>query len=430
MRPTIEKYLPELDQIKKIRDSLKECKDEWLETKPGGKGKPGSKYMGVNTVRQILDNAVSGMTYWDFGLIEQWKEEVYKYDKDNTKTWLFDGYVYHVRGYLFIPGLGHREQYGCKIAIGGKDNQDSAYKAAASNVLVKAASLFGVGESIYSKIKVETEADYEQSQYDQMQQSGQYQFQQQPQYGQQQGFQQQQQDFQQGYQQPQGGFQAPQDQYAQPQQQGFGQPYFDPNQQQSYFQPTPEQQQQFQQPQQGFAGQQPFGQPQQQGNWAQDMNNEANGTFNQAPELHEDEYPFNPHEPNTPAANAWDQRNMPQQPVSAQEQPFKATPQAEAQPQAFQAEPAQPVGAPVQTQQQQPAATPAPEEPKPSAIPAQWDQIEIQKIHQHRARLGIKTDNDILPYLREFLKKDDAIPADLVPGNLAEFNIFLEKFAA
>jgi hypothetical protein len=147
--------LEDLQRFSQVKRLLKTCKDEWLESKPGAKG---GKFLGVNTVRQILDHAVDGITYWDFGITQQWKEEVYRQNKSNNQ-WELDGYVYHVRGYLYIPGVGHREQYGCKIAIGGKDNQDSAYKAAASNCLVKCSSMFGVGEDVYSKIKVEMEEE-------------------------------------------------------------------------------------------------------------------------------------------------------------------------------------------------------------------------------------------------------------------------------
>lgn len=153
----------DVEEAKKIRETLKECKDEWLESKPNGHG----KYLGVNTIRQILDSAAG---YWDFTILEQWREEVYKFDK-SSRTYNFDGYVYHVKGELYIPLLGRRSQFGSKPAVGGKDNQDSAYKAAASNCLNKCASLFGVGESVYSKIKVDIE---EEQQYQQMQQDPNY----------------------------------------------------------------------------------------------------------------------------------------------------------------------------------------------------------------------------------------------------------------
>lgn len=154
-----------------MQAKLKDCKDEWLETKPG---RGGGKYLGVNTIRQILDAAAG---YWDFKIEEQWKEEVHRFDK-NSNAWVFDGYVFHIKGSIHIPLLGTRSQFGSKVAVGGKDNQDSAYKAAASNCLNKCASLFGVGESVYSKVQVNME---DQNQYNQMQQNPNYAFGQQPQ---------------------------------------------------------------------------------------------------------------------------------------------------------------------------------------------------------------------------------------------------------
>lgn len=153
---------------------LKECKDEWLEQKPG---RGGGKYLGVNTIRQILDAAAG---YWDFNINEQFKEEVHRYDKglnNGAGGWVFDGYVFHVKGSIYIPLLGTRSQFGSKVAIGGKDNQDSAYKSAASNCLNKCASLFGVGETVYSKFQVQ----YDDGGFNQMQQDPNYAFGQQPQ---------------------------------------------------------------------------------------------------------------------------------------------------------------------------------------------------------------------------------------------------------
>ncbi len=149
----MEKFVPQnMEEVNKIKTKLKECKEEWIKKKPGNK----ESYISHNTIRQILDSAVKGITYWDFHILEQWKEEVYAYDK-NSRSYYFDGHVYHVRGVMHIPGLGKKEQFGSKPALGGKNNQDSAYKAAASNCFAKCASLFGVGENIYSKILLEEE---------------------------------------------------------------------------------------------------------------------------------------------------------------------------------------------------------------------------------------------------------------------------------
>ncbi len=385
MRETIEKYIPELKDLKKIKEALKECKDEWLETKPGSGKKPASNYMGVNTVRQIIDAAVDGYTYWDFGITDQWREEVYKLSQDKS-TWNFDGYVYHVKAYLFIPGLGHKEQYGCKIAIGGKDNQDSAYKSATSNALVKTASLFGVGESIYSKIKVEAEEDA--NAYNDLQNNAQ--------------------DYM---------MQPEQQTHQQTQQQAVQYPNY--NNQNNY-------QDNYQQPQQQW--QQPQNEQQQQ-QWPQNTNINVSNFDANNPES----YPFNVHPEGSIESQQWQtqygqQTNPPQQeqftpqpqnvPVEqhsfvAQPNPNVAQPQASAaaiQPGTF--------TAPVETTQAQ------------SAIPKEWNPEEMVKIQNHKARLNIQSNEGMLPYLREYLRKEEAEIKDLTPDNLQGFNTFLEKYQA
>ncbi len=365
----IEKYLPSLEDVSKIREKLKECKSEWLQKKEASGGKPATEYMGVNTVRQIIDNAVQGITYWDHGIKHQWREEVHKYDK-SQRVWNFDGYVYHVLAYIMIPGLGRREQFGAKVAVGGKDNQDSAYKAAASNALVKAAALFGVGEAIYSKIKIE---DEEQQMYEQIQQNPQYQIGQQPAQPQpyydpnawNQGAQQSYYGGQQGYYPQQGGYHE-QPNYGQ--QNGYpqqGQPdYFIQGGQQAY----PQQGQPLTHTDSALNAQPTFPQYQQEQQPAQtgfDPNNADN-------------FPFNPHPEGSQQATAWDKQHLP-----------PAQPQSVEQPAAIS------YGAPVGGEQ-------------PSALPPEWDPQEIAKMHQHRARLNITGEKGIEKYDAKFLRDEQA----------------------
>lgn len=390
MRATIEQFLPSLEQVKKIRSTLKTVKDEWLETKPG---KGNNKYIGVNTVRQILEHATDGVTYWDFGTTKEWREEVYKYNKDNN-SWQFDGYVYHVKGYLFIPGLGQREQYGCKVAIGGKDNQDSAYKSATSNALVKCASLFGVGEDLYSKIKIDTGDD---DQYYGMQQDPGY-----------------------ALNNNQGNYPHQNPPQFYPDQQQQQQHVWGNNQSsQTYFNPQQwvQTDNQPQQQQQQYVPEQQWHQQQQQ----QNFNQQPADPFQHVQPLNlpDNVYPFNPHEPGTPQAQQWDQQNMPQ----AQEQSFSAQPSGQAQPNNFQPQEQKPqsVGAPV--------GAPQPPEPHVSAIPHTWDPNEMQRIHMHKARLNIKTDDQFVPYLRDYFKKEQASLQDITPETLKGLNDYLEKIA-
>lgn len=321
--PVPDQYLPSFEQIKKIKENLKIVKDEWLEVKP----KMNQKYIGISTVRQILDYAVEGITYWDFDITDQWRDEVYKFNKQSNQYY-FDGYVYHVRGSLFIPGLGRKTQFGCKVAVGGKDNQDSAYKAAASNCLAKCASLFGVGHDVYSKFTIDFSDD--DKQYQQMVESPNY-----------------------------------------------------------YVQNSNQQAQSV-----NSWGQQ-WGNP----------NQPPNG-FQQADE--NIDYPFE----NVPEQNKYEAQ--PQQ-VNIQEN------QA-AQPNSYQAQPQQ-FGPP-----QDQNAQDKPE--KKSAIPAQWDPNEIQRIHAHKARLNIQSDEELIPFLRDYFKTESASLDLITPETLKGFNDHLDKIQA
>lgn len=137
-----------IEQIKVINDRLRAFDPGWVKSKDQFGGKPAQNYLDNQTVTQILNYATYGITTWDFSLEDQWREEVHKKDKQSNQ-WIFDGYVYHVKGTLTIEGLGSRSQFGKKIATGGATGQDMSYQSAASNALSKCASLFGVGEALY-----------------------------------------------------------------------------------------------------------------------------------------------------------------------------------------------------------------------------------------------------------------------------------------
>lgn len=428
MRATIEKFLPaSMEEVKTIKGKLKECRDEWLETKPKGN----QKYVGVNTVVQILDFAVDGITYWDFTLHEQWKEQVYKFVKE-TGAWVFDGYVYHVRGSLFIPGIGDRAQYGCKVAIGGKDNQDSAYKSATSNCINKCASLFGVGSSVYNKITIDTGEADDQA-YNNLMQDPNYHVAQQgynnvypmqPQYNQQQYDQQQ---YQQ-YQQPQGQQwnQQYQEQAGQYPSLGQVQQY----QQQEQQQPVQTQQDWYQQTMQQYDPQ-AYAQMQQ-----QQESQSIQQAFQQADQAVANgqiETPFDNVQPQ----------------ATVQAQPFEAQPQATVQPQGYEVQ-TQSFGAPViETKQEQAPAPEKKEESTPEiwedpmtdksdplahVIPDNpWNSAEIQEaltaLRQHKERLNISTDNQLLPHVREFFKDENATIGSITPDTLVGFNAYLQNIA-
>jgi hypothetical protein len=354
LRPVlIEQFYPKnFDEIKKVKKALKQCKDEWLEQKPGKNGQM-VPYMGHNTMRQILDHAVDGITYWDFGIIDQWREEVYAYNKQ-TGQWYFDGYVYHVKGYMFIPGVGYREQFGCKVAVGGVNNQDSAYKSAASNCFTKCASMFGVGEEIYAKIKVEMEADEEEQRYQQLQQNPNYMIQ--------------------------------------------------SDQQQIWYQPP--QYQQSSPTNLMFSEQQELAQLQQA---IQETDREMQQGNIQTP--------FDP-QPN----------------YQATQQNFYAQPQQAGTPNQYQPETKQ-YGAPVNVQPQtQPSSANQQQQQQNQITTNPWQEqgviAELQRYQQHKARLNITDDSQMIGYLRDYFKDEKANINYLTPENIKGFNDYLETITA
>lgn len=406
---TKEERTERLAILKEIKEKLKECRPEWLE-----KNAKQQDSLGVWTVQQILDYATGGA--WDFVIEEQWREDVQKYDK-NSRQYHFDGYVYHVRGYLYIEGLGRRSQYGSKVAIGGKDNQNSSYKAAASDCLKKCASLFGVGSSIYSKIKIE-EDEYTQVQNDQNYMVGNQQ-QQQQQTGQNVTYVNQFGDHQQGeyvwfnnqWMHQSEYYTLKQQQTSQPTNGGqYPSPGLTEEQQKTQFyydtmkQYDPQGYEQMKQ----TAGPSPLEQSMQ--------------AADQAVAAGEINYPFN----QTPVS--------PGQPSGQQE--FQAQPQAEAAPQAEatqQSFQAVEYGAPVEPQKSE--AAPKKEEDPLAHIQAEnpWNTLEnqqsIEMFRQHKERLGIQKDQDLLPHVREFFKDEKASIASITPEVLVSFNDYLKNIA-
>jgi hypothetical protein len=400
-----------------IRDKLKECKDEWLE-----KNAKGQKALGVLTVQQILDNATGGL--WSFIIEEQWREEVSKFDK-KSGSYYFDGYVYHVRGRLEIEGLGARTQYGSKVAVGGKDNQNSSYKAAASDCLKKAASLFGVGASIYAKIRVE-EDEYTQIQQDPAYAVGQQQQQAQPQtYVNQQGYHQNgeyvyfnnnwvhQNEFfamlQQQQAQTTNGGQYPSPGLTEEQQRN--QWYHDTmkqNDPQGYQQMVQEQQQQSLTPEQQLH---------------QQRSAEITQTIAEVDQeiaAGKTEVPFN-------GQPVQQQTEVATQEFEAQPQ-HEALAQGSAQQQNYQAVE---YGAPASPE----TAAPKKEEDPLKDVQANnpWNtpenQVNINQFAAHKTRLGITRDADLLPYIRDYFKDEKAGLGSITPDVLSGFNEHLQNIA-
>lgn len=70
-------------------------------------------------------------------------------DKDGNQIYDDQAPYALVRGRLYVPGLGFRDEYGSQAIVGGQSEQLSAFKAAATDCLKKCASLFGIHLDIY-----------------------------------------------------------------------------------------------------------------------------------------------------------------------------------------------------------------------------------------------------------------------------------------
>lgn len=136
-----------LEQLRTLKNRLRVMDQAWVEskTKMGGGGGT-QNYISVDTAIQILEYATYGITTWDYVVHEQFQTEAHK---KNNGQFAFDGAIANVRASLTIHGLGTRTQYGRDVLTGGANQQAKAYQAATSNALSKCASMFGVGEKLY-----------------------------------------------------------------------------------------------------------------------------------------------------------------------------------------------------------------------------------------------------------------------------------------
>lgn len=104
------------------------------------------KYLSGNTVIDMLNDVFKYM--WDWEITRQWIEEGVGKGKG--------GYVAHVEGRLKVY-LKNGDEYfpitkmasGSKVIVGGVSQQDSIFKAAGTDALKKAASLFGIGLELW-----------------------------------------------------------------------------------------------------------------------------------------------------------------------------------------------------------------------------------------------------------------------------------------
>lgn len=120
-------------------------------------------YIEGHTVIRLLNKAFNYQ--WNFEIISEeivasqpkpitqynpsTKRKEYVYNPDGSIKVEPQPPVVKVLGRLTVPGLGIKEQYGSKVLIGGATEQESAFKAAATDALKKCASMFGIGLELY-----------------------------------------------------------------------------------------------------------------------------------------------------------------------------------------------------------------------------------------------------------------------------------------
>ena len=129
--------------------------DQLIKQREGG-GKKILSYVSGSTVIDLLNEAFGYLWSWD--VVEQFVQESQpkfnpRYDKEPQPQ----GPVAHVRGNLTIPIVQEdgtvvmitKSGFGSKTVLGGQADQEHIFKAAATDALKKAASLFGIGAQLY-----------------------------------------------------------------------------------------------------------------------------------------------------------------------------------------------------------------------------------------------------------------------------------------
>ncbi len=141
------------DKAKRV--ITRELPDQLIKQRDGGKGVTLS-YLSGSTVIDLLNEAFDYM--WDWTVQEQFvqkSEDKFnpKYDKEPKPQ----GPVAHVRGLLTAHITSENGQiihvsksgFGSKTIVGGQSEQESIFKAAGTDALKKAASMFGIGLSLW-----------------------------------------------------------------------------------------------------------------------------------------------------------------------------------------------------------------------------------------------------------------------------------------
>ena len=167
MIPNIDKYR---DHAKKVL--AQPIPEHLIKQREGGKGPNGQPimldYVEGSTVIRKLNAAFDNMWSWDpyhFEIIQsqpkkitkRWNNSTRRMENLATPEYEEQAPVAHVVGRLTVPGFGSRVGFGSKTIVGGASEQESCFKAAATDALKKAATLFGIGLELYEDEPVDFE---------------------------------------------------------------------------------------------------------------------------------------------------------------------------------------------------------------------------------------------------------------------------------
>lgn len=136
-----------------------------IQQREGG-GKKMLSYISGSTVIDLLNEAFGYL--WSWQATEQWIQQSQPKKKYQSTEMEAVGPVAHVRGILTVLIENENGQvveinktgYGSKTVIGGQTDQESIFKAAGTDALKKAASLFGIGAQLYRNEDEQAFFDY------------------------------------------------------------------------------------------------------------------------------------------------------------------------------------------------------------------------------------------------------------------------------
>lgn len=157
--------LEKISISKEIKNTItSDIPQELIKQREGG-GKKMLSYLSGSTIIDMLNNAFGYM--WSWTVKQQWIEESQPFTQkwvngkkeNDPKKWIEEkqGPVVHVLGTLTVflkkeNGMIipiSKDGYGSKSVLGKQADQESVFKAAGTDALKKASSLFGIGLELY-----------------------------------------------------------------------------------------------------------------------------------------------------------------------------------------------------------------------------------------------------------------------------------------